>query len=253
MGLPRFLVDENGNYLIEKHRLILLSSGRDLVLPPLIAQATAPVILAAPLYDESQAERYAVTANQGAATTTAKSLSALYFSPLPGALKEGEILKALFANRQQAVDYYELASATGPTLKRIVSPHILHLATHGFFLEDLHRHEESETGLDKGVSSVLKNVDTGNPLLRSGLALVNANLAVKAANDDQAGILSAEEVLDLHNWQVRNLWYFLPVILVSERYKQAKASMDSGGLFRRQAPNPCSRPCGLSAMKGRYA
>ena len=72
------------------------------------------------------------------------------------------------------------AQATETALKKTNAPQILHLATHGFFLEN------------KAV-----NTKIGNPLLRSGLALAGANRR-KGEKDD--GILTALEASGLNLW-----------------------------------------------------
>ena len=88
-------------------------------------------------------------------------------------------------------------------LKQRQSPRILHLATHGFFLEDQKRDPNderfgsgsmsfSESGMQR-----LAGTRFENPLLRSGLALANANLH-NPGNDD--GILTALEASGLNLW-----------------------------------------------------
>jgi CHAT domain-containing protein len=86
---------------------------------------------------------------------------------------------------------------------------VLHLATHGFFLG-------SECSADSGTRSVgglsrvtnmaVNSATAENPLLQSGLALAGANRRVRAAADEEDGILTAEEVaalnLDDTEWAV---------------------------------------------------
>ncbi len=201
------LMDDSGRYLIEQYQVNMLSSGRDLVLRSLEAEVTAPVIVAAPLYDASQGKDYAVAVdNDRQGTTVARAVDELYFRPLPGALEEGEALTARFKDKRQSVSYFKLAAATEPAVAAVRSPRILHLATHGFYLEDLPTPSpEQALGPQRGLIPVADGPEVllpataggGNPLLRSGLALVNANMAIKAAGDEIPGILTAEEVLNL--------------------------------------------------------
>ncbi len=196
------LIDEAGRYIVSQNDVIMLSSGRDLVLPSLKAEVTAPVILAAPLFDAAQTEQYAAGLNRREATTTARSLNALYFSPLVGTLKEGDDLAAQLELSQHKANYYKLAEATETIVKAIQSPRILHMATHGFFLEDVILEAPDQGLLQQGGIGAIEETPTlpsatSNPLLRAGLALVDANLAINAYAENVSGILTAEEVLDL--------------------------------------------------------
>ena len=64
------------------------------------------------------------------------------------------------------------------------APEILHIASHGFFLEDLARGDAQAAA-------------AGNPLLRSGLVLAGANEAQNGSSD---GILTALEASSLDLW-----------------------------------------------------
>jgi CHAT domain-containing protein len=70
--------------------------------------------------------------------------------------------------------------ATENALKAARSPALLHLATHGFFLEDPHRLQKG-TGLQE-------------PLLRSGIALAGFNARASGSED---GVLTALEAQSL--------------------------------------------------------
>jgi CHAT domain-containing protein len=90
--------------------------------------------------------------------------------------------------------------ASKAALGEVRSPWLLHIATHGFFLEDL---KMTPTGqaLGDDPSRLLKQVRKSgvgieNPLLRSGLALAGANEQKKEDN----GILTALEMTGLNLW-----------------------------------------------------
>jgi CHAT domain-containing protein len=73
----------------------------------------------------------------------------------------------------------------------------LHLATHGFFLNGDCAAAPSGTRGVGGLSSGGPRRPSGNPLLRSGLALAGANRRSLAGPSEDDGILTAEEVASL--------------------------------------------------------
>jgi CHAT domain-containing protein len=175
------LVDDNGRYLIERHAMSYVTSGRDL-LRMQVARANRgkPVIFADPLFGEpllaslgSPIER---TAGQPArrSVTTGDELSTMYFAPLAATAEEGRAIKALFPE----ATLFTGARATKAALQRVEAPRMLHIASHGFFLQDEHLSAE-------------------NPLLRAGLALAGANLT---RDTHDSGILTALEAAGLNLW-----------------------------------------------------
>jgi CHAT domain-containing protein len=121
------------------------------------------------------------------------------FSPLPGTAEEAQALAHLL----KVEDQYLLTQgqATEARLKALHGPRLLHIATHGFFLQD---NELPAVSLRSASFSHDKTpVPVGeNPLLRSGLALAGANLRRSGDQDD--GILTAAEVaqMDLRGTQL---------------------------------------------------
>jgi CHAT domain-containing protein len=79
--------------------------------------------------------------------------------------------------------------ANKASLKRIEGPAILHIATHGFFLDDPAEHPAGQQPARPGKIE--------DPLIRSGLALARAN-QIKDSGDD--GILTALEASNLNLW-----------------------------------------------------
>jgi CHAT domain-containing protein len=86
------------------------------------------------------------------------------------------------------------AAATEEAIKSLRNLYLLHIATHGFFLND---EQIEEGGLDQKVTENLKF----NPLLRSGLLLAGCkqNLsALEEADRAEDGILTAYEAANLN-------------------------------------------------------
>jgi len=197
------LADEHGEYLVKKYRLTYLSSGRDLLHFGTRAGVTsAPTILAAPDYGDNAAKPSTKdkASEQG---QRSMDMGAIRFPPLPGTLTEANRLARLLPGSRLLTG----KNATEAALKSLRAPRLLHLATHGFFLDDLPAPElrDNERGIghvatlglpkttlpEPGLpASATLSREVGrleNPLLRSGIALAGANLR-RSGDDD--GILT---------------------------------------------------------------
>jgi CHAT domain-containing protein len=117
--------------------------------------------------------------------------SRMFFGPLPGVADEVRALKELLPDASFLVK----AQATETALKRVNSPSILHVATHGFFLQDVQRAAEVERLEDTRLGKWAVHVD--DTLLRSGLALAGANQGSSGGDD---GVLTALEAAGLDLW-----------------------------------------------------
>ncbi|MEO9872617.1 CHAT domain-containing protein [Ekhidna sp.] len=115
---------------------------------------------------------------------------------LPGTKTEIEAVSQITRTKGFATNTYMQNQATEENFKRISSPSLLHIATHGFFLP------ESKASGDK-VFGVEVNQAKDNPLLRSGLMLANAEQTMGEAtqgtevNTSDNGVLTAYEVITL--------------------------------------------------------
>jgi len=162
------LVDEHGHYLLEGYATSYLTSGRDLLRMQIPrATPTSPVIVADPLFGEP--------------TAGGPDLSATYFAPLAATRTEARKIQALFPDATLLAG----PRATKTALQQVSAPRILHIASHGFFLDDGAR--------DRPTGEI-------NPLLRSGLALAGANVTREGRAD---GILTALEASNLDLWGTR--------------------------------------------------
>jgi len=101
-------------------------------------------------------------------------VSAVYFAPLAATADEARAIKRLFPE----ATLFTGQRATKAALLRVEAPRMLHIASHGFFVQDT-------------------RVNVENPLLRSGLALAGANLTRDSHRD---GILTALEASGLNLW-----------------------------------------------------
>lgn len=110
---------------------------------------------------------------------------------LPGTKKEVELIDSLYENRNIEREVYLANEAIEEQIKELNYPQSLHIATHGFFLED------------PGPSDGQSDNYVENPLLRSGLILAGANSFIRSGEIganlglDEDGILTAYEAMNL--------------------------------------------------------
>ena len=97
---------------------------------------------------------------------------------------------------------YTGAKATEALLKELSAPSILHIATHGFFLQP-HSSSQATTSNRQSIATAQGGaaVDRQDALVLSGLALAGANRRQSGAGED--GILTALEVAALDLWGTR--------------------------------------------------
>lgn len=184
------LVDEQDRYLVEQYSFTYLTSGRDLLrLQDRTSSRAAPLLLADP--------DFGAQAATPPTTSHIFDLAQAVFTPLPGTAEEAQALKTILPQARALTG----AQATETALKQAAAPHILHIATHGFFLAAPESKANPAAGqrlLFQQKSSGAPIVLTGlpaDPLLRSGLGLAGANLRRSGADD---GILTAFEAAALN-------------------------------------------------------
>ncbi len=148
------LQDENSKYLVEKYSITYLTSGRDLLRMQIERESKSGMLLMAnPLFGAASADKF--------------------FAPLAGTFQEAQTIQKSFPTATLLTG----KQATETALKQTAAPKILHIATHGFFLEN--------------------NPKTQNPLVRAGLAFAGANERTSETDD---GILTALEASGLNLW-----------------------------------------------------
>jgi CHAT domain-containing protein/Tfp pilus assembly protein PilF len=190
----------DGQYVIEKFGISYLSSGRDLLRFKKKQEPTDwALVLADPDFSLSQ-ER--LDRHRDETLKKSDVISFVHepsrgasgclnnrFDPLPHSREEAKSVgRTLEKKAKMNVDSYYGGDALEEILKGMSTPpRVLHLATHGYFCEDL---------------NLAENRMLENPLLRSGLAFSGANrlMDVKRNDDPQAedGILTAFEASGLN-------------------------------------------------------
>jgi CHAT domain-containing protein len=114
------------------------------------------------------------------------------FKPLIATKHEVEDISNIFITKGWKVNVYTGARAMEEQIKRLQNPHVLHIATHGFFAQDIQA-EKQKTFMGRDSREV-----ENNPLLRSGLAFAGAertriDTTHQVLGSLEDGILTAEE------------------------------------------------------------
>jgi CHAT domain-containing protein len=184
----------DGRPLLDHHRFSYLAVGRDLLRTGAESGGSPPVIVADPEFDLGAGSPPSGAEAPAAVARTSRDLDrgTLRFPRLPGTLDEGREVAALLG-----VEPWLGEAAADGRVKGCHAPRILHLATHGFFLENQPDRPDdggiAETGLAR-----LSRLE--NPLLRSGLALAGANTWLAGGRppaEAEDGLLTAEDVTGL--------------------------------------------------------
>lgn len=163
-----------GEYIINRHDIVIVGNSKDLILTktrPSAATAKSALLIGYPDYGKGD------------------------LAPLPATRVEVESISRILKTSGYQVAALMQQSATEANLKSTKPTTLVHIATHGYFLQDVER-----AGAAFGVS--IENANN-NPLLRSGLMLANAAATVSGQqmpnlNSNDNGILTAYEAMNLN-------------------------------------------------------
>ena len=171
-------------YVIDEQEIVLVSNIKDLLLAS---------------YKASKANRNKVESN------TQKSIMLVgnpkYYvkdkvgriQQLPGAEEEVKEISDTFKEKNWKVTSYLFDKADEVNVKKTESPTVFHIATHGFFLEDVKQ---------EGRISELTAQHSQSSLLRSGLILQNGGSLLEGDDildfNAEEGVLTAYEALNLN-------------------------------------------------------
>lgn len=202
------LTDNHGRYLVEPYTFNYLNSGRDLLhfFVEGESKGNGMVLMGHPDFDATEASDnvIALAEERDRDRRRSRDISGIHFSSLHGTEAEIEGIASLYQDKSPEV--YVQKRASEENLKQLRSPGILHIATHGFFLEEQKWGQNKQKRgfsailLDSHQSPLQQPVPTqlANPLLRSGIALAGANQKARETSDD--GLVTAMEVsgMNLH-------------------------------------------------------
>jgi CHAT domain-containing protein len=205
-GLPA----QQGGYLVEHQPAFhLLSTGRDLVRlrdeethPP---SAKGLLALGNPDYDadnqvrSKELENTESTGTYRGRTTACAAMLQQHWDRLPESGREVEAIGSFFQDGEPVLVLTDAAATEERFKQEAPGKRILHLATHGFFLQGPCLSAEDPGGAGPTTRPIGEN-----PLLLSGLVLAGANSKRAAGSEGEDGILTAEELaaLDLRGVEI---------------------------------------------------
>ncbi|WP_375765741.1 CHAT domain-containing protein [Archangium gephyra] len=174
LGLVPFAALHDGHhFLLDSFDFTYLTSGRDL-LPRLQDRppSSSVFVLADPDFHASpRTSPVAALGNAPTLAATRADLAATPWTSLPGTRQEAESIQRLLPQTQLFLG----PEATKERLFHLPTPGVLHLATHGFFLEDAPVPEGSRAVVKFGaLGDGAPAPRPPDPLLRSGLILAGA-------------------------------------------------------------------------------
>jgi CHAT domain-containing protein len=208
LNLIPFEVMQNskGRYLIEDYTFNYLAASREMLgFGQIKGESGKSVIIGDPdfdLEDEIQPHK-APTDSDGSSNYVAQRsirMSGLHFERLINTRKEAVGIYGFLGEENAAL--YMDKEATESALFNHKAPRILHLATHGFFLNDQDHGSSDDRGSIIQMKTPSKSTHTTdsieNPLHCSGIALAGANTTLKNLTQQRsAGIVTAEKILRL--------------------------------------------------------
>jgi CHAT domain-containing protein/Tfp pilus assembly protein PilF len=200
------LLSSKDRFLAEDYSIQYVSSGRDLLHDVKLAKNSWLITFGNPDFSlnrvAAEKAKPATALQIALRGKTREDLEELQLDALEGTKAECAVLAERAKQWKWPSTQFLAADATEAELRRVQSPHILHLATHGFVLD---AQKEDHVGLE--LTSPLEMRKTRyfeNPMHRAGLALAGAQTTIDAWRKGEIpptendGIVTAEEVSTLN-------------------------------------------------------
>ena len=202
----------DGRYLIEDYTFNYLAAGRDVVgFGQIKGKGKKALLMGDPDFDIDHEKKKPILrkmalmdGGQEKVTRRSVDMRGFNFTRLPGAREEVKAIQKILGSSIESESYLD-SEALEEVLKQKSAPRILHLATHGFFLNDQEPGNMPVDATERGFNPITmpvkekgRQVRIENPMLRSGFVLAGANRSTDVTDqkaDD--GIVTSEEILGL--------------------------------------------------------
>jgi len=199
--VPFAALHDGQRFLGDSFHLGYHTSGKELLPRPEGSKsANTVVILADPDFDSAPAAVESAERSPSLETffsSRSPELISQPWAPLPGTRQEALALQQLLPQARLLLG----AEASKQALLRLPAPGILHVATHGFFLDDTTAAQGT-----RAVGQFGAVVDAGprdlppNPLLRSGLVLAGVREAAPQSSHPKDSLATALELSSMNLW-----------------------------------------------------
>ncbi len=172
------------NYLIDETELVMVTNSGDLLSGKTENQTKDAFLIGRPAFEFSQAQiTTALSSPSASLANGTRSLTSeelinfkdQNFADLPGTAEEVSLIASILKKQDMNVTSYTGADALEEKIKSLKRPEVLHIATHGFFVED--------------------TAQSINPMIRSGIILAGVRNTENKNKED--GILTAYEATNL--------------------------------------------------------
>jgi CHAT domain-containing protein/tetratricopeptide (TPR) repeat protein len=209
--IPFAALYDGRRFLVDAWDITYLTSGKELLprsedIPP----GRSVVVLADPDFSSASAAPLLTARTTSVSEERSASLERFFSSlradfadqalpPLPGTRREAEAIQRLFPEAQLLLG----TAATKDALLKLPTPDILHIATHGFFLEDAAAAATSRAVGHFGALAEAGPVQRPpDPLLRSGLVLAGAQATAAQPGSQRLenSLVTALELAGLDLW-----------------------------------------------------
>ena len=199
-----------GKYLIEEKDIRIVNSARDFVLRKESEKknytSNTASLFGFPNFDgyttvsADTSDIYASTRDLNSLWLDSLTRGGMKAKPLPATKIEVENISSRLKSKGWQVNSFLADNASETNIKKQQSPRILHVATHGYFFQDIPMDKDNNRFLGMDRQQVVQD-----PMLRSGLLLTGANKTLKGeSSNGENGLLSAAEasLLDLRETEL---------------------------------------------------